>query len=181
MGVGIIALLRLVSGSFELKVVVVVLKSGMGCGSDGSDTPSPCSGSRPAVEHQGLSLLPTSFLKNKYTITYLPIRQITIMVPGQVRTPIAQKSTVLPLTPGYTADSPAAIGRAIIASSLDPHMKQGDLRRTMERVYELSGIADPPLRFVIGLDSLGAVRAHLERVRGEVDKFEGWSEGVKEE
>lgn len=104
------------------------------------------------------------------------------MVPGQVRTPMAQKCTILPVTSGYEdPDTPAAIGRKIIASSLNPNEKVGDLRRTMDKIYELSLVENPPLRLIIGLDSLGVVRTHLNKVMGELEAYESWSEALKEE
>ena len=104
------------------------------------------------------------------------------MVPGQVRTPMAHKCTILPAAPGYEdPETPAAVGRKIIASSLNPTEKIGDLRRTMEKIYELSLVENPPLRLIIGLDSLGVVRGHLNKVMGELEAYKSWSEGLKEE
>lgn len=104
------------------------------------------------------------------------------MATGLVRTPVPQKCTILPVAPGYEDPSnPAAIGRRVVASARDPSTKVGHLRRTMEKIYALSSVRDPPLRLVIGSDALGAVRAHLKRVQEGMEGCASWSEGVKEE
>ena len=68
-----------------------------------------------------------------------------------------------------------------MASFLDPHSKIGHLQRTMEKVYELSLVENPPLRFVVGEDSVEAVKRHLSSVQGEVEAYEDWSVGLREE
>ncbi|GJE98606.1 NAD(P)-binding protein [Phanerochaete sordida] len=108
--------------------------------------------------------------------------QVSIVVLGTVRTPMAAKATTLPAHPAYTAPgTPAALGRTIIAAARDPAAKHGDLARTVARIYDLAGLERPPLRLVLGLDSLGVVRGHLGSVLREVEEYEGWSEGLREE
>lgn len=53
-----------------------------------------------------------------------------------------------------------------------------DAAKAVQRIYDLSLVADPPLRFALGPDSVGAVKKQLKDVEQDVVKYESWSEGL---
>ena len=94
---------------------------------------------------------------------------------------MAGKSIRLPPAAGYEdPNTPAAVGRRIIADALSPATKQGNLNKVIEKVYDLSLLEKPPLRLIIGEDSLSVVRSHLKNMSQELEEHAMWSEGVKE-
>ena len=54
----------------------------------------------------------------------------------------------------------------------------GDPNTAVQRVYDLSLLPSPPLRFVIGKDAIASTRAEMKSISDDVDKYESWSEGL---
>ena len=57
----------------------------------------------------------------------------------------------------------------------DPTFKRDDVQKAMRKVYELSFLEDPPLRFMLGLESVTGVRTHLREIQEELDVYDSWS------
>ena len=54
----------------------------------------------------------------------------------------------------------------------------GDPKKAVQRIYDLSLVPSPPLRFVIGKDAIASTRAEIKSITEEVNKYESWSEGL---
>ncbi|GJE88358.1 SDR family oxidoreductase [Phanerochaete sordida] len=108
--------------------------------------------------------------------------KISLIVLGSVRTPIIFTTEVLPSHPSYTdGEAPAAQGRKLLKNARDSRIQSGDPVKTAHKIYELSTVKKPPLRLVIGLDSLGIVQAHLDKIHEELETYKPWSNSLLEE
>lgn len=63
----------------------------------------------------------------------------------------------------------------------DPAFKRDDVQKAMMKVYELSLLEEPPLRLMIGMESVSGVRAHLHRIQQDLDTYESWSSNLAED
>ena len=57
----------------------------------------------------------------------------------------------------------------------------GDPRKGTQKVYDLSKLENPPLRLVLGRDSIESVCGQLEHIKGDIGKYESWSDDVRED
>ena len=62
----------------------------------------------------------------------------------------------------------------------DPNVPQGHQQKTVDRIYELTTLEDPPFRLVLGVDSHAVMKGHMERVQQDMDRFASWSRDLKE-
>lgn len=49
----------------------------------------------------------------------------------------------------------------------------------VKRIYEMSQLPEPPLRFLIGKDAVAVSRTQLKSIKEDTDKYESWSEGLE--
>ena len=66
----------------------------------------------------------------------------------------------------------------------DDHLKQpGDPARAAEAILDALDSDDPPLRLVLGADAIGNIRARLDRLSTELDRWErvGRATAIEEE
>lgn len=113
---------------------------------------------------------------------FSPAHQVSLILLGVVRTPIIYKAEELPLARGYEdPTSPASIGRKLLRATKESTGQSGDVFKTAAKLYEFSTTSNPPLRFVIGLDSISVVGGYLDRLREEMETFKSWSRDLKEE
>lgn len=114
--------------------------------------------------HQGTPHSFATFLGCTLTVT-----KISLVLPGTCRTNAVAAAVRVPLHPAYdTGTSGAAIAREGFNSLDDPNFKVGDPALVVEKIYELSNLPEPPLRLVLGEDSLKYVRAQLESITADV-------------
>ena len=57
----------------------------------------------------------------------------------------------------------------------------GDVVKAVQKIYELSCLPHPPLRLVLGKDSLAGARRQLQLVTGDIDTYETWSDDLMED
>ena len=82
-----------------------------------------------------------------------------------------------PVHPAYTKPSlPTAVVRNFLGNA--SYMLPGDLDKGVAKIYELSGVAKPPLHLPLGKDSLEGIKAHLANVTAEVEKYQSWSDDL---
>lgn len=51
--------------------------------------------------------------------------------------------------------------------------------KAVQRIYDFSLLDNPPFRFPLGKDAVGAIKAELQRIERDVAKYESWSEGLE--
>lgn len=111
-----------------------------------------------------------------------PTLQISLFEPGNFRTEVWDSAPRLPIPEHYLAPSAGyATAAAVFATLSAPDFKMGDARKGTQKVYDLSKLENPPLRLVLGQDSIESVRGHLERVKEDIGKYESWSDDVRED
>lgn len=54
----------------------------------------------------------------------------------------------------------------------------GDPAKAVQRIYDLSVLSSPPLRFVVGKDAITSARDEIKSIEEDVTKYESWSEGL---
>lgn len=105
--------------------------------------------------------------------------QVTIVEPGAFATPgFTHGMPVLPAHPAYTKPE---LGSNLIRndfSSRDP-LSLSDPMMAVKRIYEMSQLPEPPLRFLIGKDAVAVSRTQLKSIKEDTDKYESWSEGLE--
>jgi hypothetical protein len=62
-----------------------------------------------------------------------------------------------------------------------PGTKLGDAQKGAAKIYELSTLADPPMRLILAKDSIRFVRMQLDSVTADLKEYESWSEDLDEE
>ena len=53
-----------------------------------------------------------------------------------------------------------------------------DPAKGVQRIYDLSLLPNPPLRFVLGKDAIKVVKDEMKSIGEDVAKYESWSEGL---
>ena len=51
----------------------------------------------------------------------------------------------------------------------------GDVRKGVEKIFDLSKLSNPPLRLVLGKDAIQRTREYIAKLASEVDAYEAWS------
>ena len=106
--------------------------------------------------------------------------QVTLVEPGTFLTPALRNSVILPPPASYTgATVPAAMIRKALSSLGD--LKLGDPSKGVKKIYELSSLADPPLRLALGKDAIDYIRSQQKVVTADLEKYESWSDDLKME
>ncbi|TCD71474.1 hypothetical protein EIP91_008854 [Steccherinum ochraceum] len=101
---------------------------------------------------------------------------ITMFEAGSFETNGRSNSDILPQHPAYA--KPTLISSVIRESMKNPPGRRGNPQKAAERLYELAGLEDPPMRLVLGSDAIRRTRQQSAAVAVEVDKFEAWSDGL---
>ncbi|KAI0354419.1 NAD-P-binding protein [Trametes cingulata] len=111
--------------------------------------------------------------------------KITLIPLGAFVTNAVSTSMVkLPSHPAYTkADLPSAISRKRILASVTEHQDpafdvRGDTAKAAGALYRLSELSDPPLRLVLGKESVMIARDKISSFSAEVEEYATWSEGL---
>ena len=94
---------------------------------------------------------------------------VTTVKPGAFRTDWNGRS--LHSTPLAHAVYEAFVGPQIAARAARDGAQPGDPRKFAAAVIAWADMDDPPVHFVLGADSLGAIRSKLEAMREEIDRF----------
>ncbi|RPD56679.1 NAD-P-binding protein [Lentinus tigrinus ALCF2SS1-7] len=109
--------------------------------------------------------------------------KITLLEPGWIRSAAASKTVWSPEEPhpAYAAN-PALPTTAFRSLDLDTSnlIPWKDTRRSVEELYKVASLPDPPLHFLLGKDAIVATRAKIADLSGSIDKYETWSEGLEE-
>ncbi|KAJ3554936.1 hypothetical protein NM688_g2847 [Phlebia brevispora] len=100
--------------------------------------------------------------------------KITMIEPGGFMTRGINNVAICPPHPAYTKLTLPTVGTRKLLT--DEHLKlPNDLDKGVEKIYELSKLENPPLRLPLGKDSIGAIKAQIEEIASEVEKYESWS------
>ncbi|KAI0667103.1 NAD-P-binding protein [Trametes maxima] len=113
--------------------------------------------------------------------------KVTIVEPGAFKTSVFDKGSmvVVPQHPAY--NNPALpvwnFRGAFIKGSGDHYdtpasMNPADAAKAVAKIIEVTKVANPPLRFVIGKDSIGLIREKVKSLTADVDAYESWSENL---
>ncbi|KIP03346.1 hypothetical protein PHLGIDRAFT_20262 [Phlebiopsis gigantea 11061_1 CR5-6] len=108
--------------------------------------------------------------------------KITIIEPGYFRTPIVDKATQLPIHTAHANPAGAVVKQREHEDQTfeDPNYKIGDVRKAVEKIFELAGLPTPPLRLAMGLDAVSKIRSQIAQLGDELEAYEGWSSDLLE-
>ena len=89
----------------------------------------------------------------------------------------------IPAHPAYAKDTAAAAFRQMFAGggSVAEVQKQlgfGDPKKGVQKVYELSKLANPPHRLLIGKDANKEVQEYIAELTKETNAYTAWSDDV---
>jgi hypothetical protein len=135
----------------------------------------------PRLGHQGAQRAPSPL-----TVLPGPIRasktQITLIVAGYVRSPMRERTPTLPPHPAYTdpAGVPARTRDFLDAITVPGKLHMSNLGKMVDRIYEASLLARPPLRLFLGKDTLDGVRSQRKLVGADLEAYASWSEELLE-
>jgi hypothetical protein len=77
---------------------------------------------------------------------------------------------------------PAYVGPTMMASMVREGIRglhiNGDPKKAVQAMYNVTTLADPPLRLLLGKDCIANTRAKVKRLVGDIDKYEAWSDGL---
>ena len=54
-----------------------------------------------------------------------------------------------------------------------------DPAKAVQRIYDLSLLPNPPMRLLLGKDSVGGVKAQVKKIEEDANNYEKWSEGLE--
>ena len=107
---------------------------------------------------------------------------MSLVEPGNFRTEGLKSLVRYPVPEVYLAPSTGYAKTVAAFATIDkPDFKTGDAKKGAQKLYELSTLASPPLRLVLGRDSISVARGHLEEVQKEIAAFESWSADLRED
>lgn len=88
----------------------------------------------------------------------------------------------MPAHPAYLAAQPVNQARKYLNSLWDPSrpVQIGDVDKAVQKIYELSKLENTPMRLFLGKNCLERIRAKIQRLTGDVDGYEQWSEDLLE-
>ncbi|KAI0631467.1 NAD-P-binding protein [Trametes polyzona] len=111
--------------------------------------------------------------------------KVTAVPLGSFATNAVSTSMVkLPPHPAYTKPTlPSVINRKAILGSVagqgDPSYEvNGDTSKAAEALYRLSELPSPPMRLMLGKESVAIARAKTASVLAETEQYASWSEGL---
>ena len=88
----------------------------------------------------------------------------------------------IPPHPAYTETAAAAFRKMFEgAGSIVEAQKKlgfGDPKKGIQKVYELSKLANPPHRLLLGKDANGYVQQYIAHITKEADEYAAWSDDV---
>ena len=93
-------------------------------------------------------------------------------------------TAVAPTHPAYTAPTNVAHKmRAFVAGQFDPRtaVNVSSLERIVAKMYDAAGLEDPPLRLPLGEDTVELLGSQLKGLQENLEKWKGWSKGLKEQ
>ncbi|KAI0643336.1 NAD-P-binding protein, partial [Trametes meyenii] len=113
--------------------------------------------------------------------------KVTIVEPGAFKTSVFDKGSmvIVPQHPAY--NNPALpvwnFRGAFVKGSGDHYdtpasMNPADASKAVAKIIEVTKVANPPLRFAIGKDSIGLIREKVKSLTADVDAYESWSENL---
>ena len=104
------------------------------------------------------------------------------MLSGGFITDILSSFQIIPQHPAYAEGSAAALSRKLWHESVDKEARKnqgwGDPAKAVQRIYELSKLPSPPVRFVLGKDAIQITREYITELTEEVNKYATWSENL---
>ena len=105
------------------------------------------------------------------------------MEPGNFRTRGVDVIERIPIPESYLApDSGVSQMLKLFAEFTKPGGKTGDAHKAVQKMYELTALENPPLRFPIGKEAdLAMIRNQLDSVAGDLKAYESWSADVLED
>ncbi|KAI0370726.1 NAD-P-binding protein [Pilatotrama ljubarskyi] len=111
--------------------------------------------------------------------------KVTLVPLGAFATNAVSTSMVkLPPHPAYTKPTlPSAISRKAILASVTDRMDPlfevlGDSAKAARALYRLSELPNPPLRLLLGKESLAIARDKIASLSAEVEQYAAWSDGL---
>ena len=100
---------------------------------------------------------------------------VTLIEFGMFGTKIAENNVQLKPHPAYCRPTlPGTIARNQLAPA--NFIPEGDPKKAIEKVYELSQLEDPPLHLPLGRDCVEGIKKQLASVSEEVHTYEHWSQ-----
>ncbi|KAH9944674.1 NAD(P)-binding protein [Amylocystis lapponica] len=103
--------------------------------------------------------------------------KITVADVGGFHTEIVGNSAIAVPHPAYDGpDSIATKVRQFVKSHAQ--LPVGDPQKGVQVLYKLANLADPPLRFPLGKDSVEAIKQKSASLLAVVQQYESWSEGL---
>jgi hypothetical protein len=118
------------------------------------------------VEYQGLFCLPSNHIIQ-------PASQISVISPGLFKTPAHAKAVQFPSPTVY---SDVFASKAVRERLREGFLIRGDPVLGAQAIFRFSTLESPPVRWAMGKDSIGVVRAASMRLMAETDEFESWSD-----
>ena len=58
---------------------------------------------------------------------------------------------------------------------------KGDINKAVKKIYLLGGLPTPPLRLVLGKDTLTLISSKVELLTTEMEMYASWSEGLEKD
>ena len=103
------------------------------------------------------------------------------MEPGAFYTEAIKKSGAGTIAsffdPAYSSPSlPTNLVRGFIGSGA---RMGSDPAKAVQRIYDLSLLPNPPMRLLLGKDSVGGVKAQVRKIEEDANNYEKWSEGLE--
>ncbi|KAI0763680.1 hypothetical protein BC629DRAFT_971719 [Irpex lacteus] len=108
--------------------------------------------------------------------------KISLIEFGTFRTPALGKVAPIPLPEAYKSPNSGVIKAEKLYDAADTsQQKIGDPRKAAAKVYELSNLENPPLRLLLGQDTLQYVRRQLDRISSDAEGYSSWSTDILEQ
>jgi len=102
--------------------------------------------------------------------------KITLVEPGAFLTKALTSNATLPIPAAY--NKPTLSSYQLRNWWINAPASAADPDKAAAKFYELTKLQNPPLRFVIGKDAIQFVKGQLENVKGDVEKYESWSDNL---
>ncbi|KAI0773175.1 NAD-P-binding protein [Trametes elegans] len=114
------------------------------------------------------------------------IKVTLIPLGGFVTNAVSTSMVKLPPHPAYlNSHLPSAMSRKAMLATISGHNDplydvKGDTAKAAETLYRLSELQNPPMRLIVGKDSIVLAREKWATFSAEIDQYESWSDGLEQ-
>ncbi|KAH8104677.1 hypothetical protein BXZ70DRAFT_608168 [Cristinia sonorae] len=102
--------------------------------------------------------------------------KVTLIESGSFETSGRDNASHFPPYPAY--DKPHLTTTKLREIIKNTPSRRGDPEKAVDRIYDLAGLEDPPMRLLLGKDAIGRLRAQQVNLLADAEKYESWSEGL---